>query len=41
MNLLVGGTLDYDRHCRLQFGAYAEVHDELAPSNEEKPRTIP
>ena len=33
--------MDYKHHCKLDFGKYAEVHDEPTPTNGMKSRTRP
>ena len=38
--LLTGVKMDYTRDCRIEVGAYAQVHDDIDPTNPtEKPRT--
>ena len=32
-NIIVGTQLNYTKHCRLPFGAYAQVHDDPDPTN--------
>jgi hypothetical protein len=37
--VLTGDRFDYNKHCRISFGAYAQVHDEPTPSNSQFART--
>jgi hypothetical protein len=37
--VLIGKQFDYNKHCRIAFGAYAQVHDEPTPSNSQFART--
>jgi hypothetical protein len=37
--VLTGERFDYKKHCRIAFGAYAQVHDEPTPSNSQFART--
>jgi hypothetical protein len=37
--VLTGERFDYKLHCRIAFGAYAQVHDEPTPSNSQLART--
>ena len=39
--IITGMKVDYKRHCKLDFGEYAEVHDEPTPTNGMKSRTRP
>ena len=36
--IVTGQQVDYKRHCRFQFGEYAQTHEEL--NNSMNPRTI-
>jgi hypothetical protein len=36
---MTGTTLDYDKNCKLPFGAYVEMHEENNPPNRMKERT--
>jgi hypothetical protein len=38
--IMTGTTLDYNKHCRLPFGAYVETHEENDPTNTMAERTI-
>jgi hypothetical protein len=38
--LIVGNQLSAKLHCRIEFGAYAQVHEENTPTNSMTPRTI-
>ena len=38
-SLVRGRKLDFNRHCRVPFGAYCEVHNEANPSNTSMSRT--
>lgn len=38
--LLTGVKFDYNTHCKLAFGAYAQVHKEHLPTNSQKARTV-
>ena len=37
--IFTGINLDYNKHCKIEFGAYAQVHDETSPTNTTTPRT--
>jgi hypothetical protein len=37
--VLTGERFDYNRHCRIAFGAYAQVHHEPTPTNSQFART--
>ena len=37
---MTGIKLDYNNHCRLPFGSYVQVHDELSLTNSPISRTI-
>ena len=39
-NLMTGIKLDYNKHFRLQFGSYVQVHDEPSLTNSSNTRTI-
>jgi hypothetical protein len=34
--IMTGTTLDYNKHCKLSFGAYVEMHEMNTPTNTEK-----
>ena len=38
--LITGVKFDYTKHCKLPFGAYAQVHEEPSPSNSQVARTV-
>ena len=38
--LITGVKFDYTKHCKLPFGAYAQVHEEPLPSNSQVARTV-
>ena len=38
--LLTGIKMDYNKHCRLQFGAYVPTHEDNNPTNSMDSRTI-
>ena len=38
--LLIGVNFDYNCHCKLAFGAYAQVHEENFPTNSHQARTL-
>ena len=38
--IVKGTKLDMKKHCRIEFGAYAQVYDEHAPTNNMLPRTV-
>ena len=37
--ILTGTVLDFEKHCRLPFGAYVEVHEDNTPTNTMEART--
>ena len=37
--IFTGVQLDFNKHCKIEFGAYAQVHEENEPTNSIKPRT--
>ena len=37
---ITGVKLDYNCHCKLAFGAYAQVHEENLPTNSQQARTL-
>jgi hypothetical protein len=37
---MTGEKFDYNKHCRIEVGAYAQVHEEPHPLNSMQPRTI-
>jgi hypothetical protein len=37
--IMTGMALDFNKHCKLQFGAYAEAHEEYPQTNTMAPRT--
>ena len=39
-HLITGVKFDYTKHCKLPFGAYAQVHEEPQPSNSQVSRTV-
>jgi len=39
-SLISGVPLDFKQHCQLAFGSYAQIHDELAPTNSPNTRTV-
>ena len=39
--IMVGTTINFNCHCRLEFGAYAEVHEYPTPNNSQQYRTEP
>ena len=38
--LITGVKFDYNCHCKLEFGAYAQVHEENLPTNSQQARTL-
>ena len=38
--LITGVKFDYTKHCKLPFGAYAQVNEEPSPSNIQNARTV-
>ena len=38
--IMTGTHLDYDKHCKIQFGAYVQANQENNPSNTNAPQTI-
>ena len=38
--LLTGIKIDYNKHCKLQFGSYIQTHEENNPTNSMDSRTI-
>ena len=38
--LITGVKFDYTKHCKIPFGAYAQVHEEPSPSNSQVARTV-
>ena len=34
--IMTGTTLDFNKHCQLEFGAYAETHERPRPLNSQK-----
>ena len=38
-SIVIRSDLDWNKHCRVLFGSYYEVHDEPDPTNTMKPRT--
>jgi hypothetical protein len=36
---MTGMALDFEKHCKLPFGAYAEAHEEYPQTNTMAPRT--
>ena len=38
--LLTGVRFDYNYHCKLAFGAYAQVHEEIFPKNSQQALTL-
>jgi hypothetical protein len=38
--IMTGQKFDYNKHCRVEIGAYAQVHEETNPKNSMKPKTI-
>ena len=39
-NILTGIQFDYNKHCKLQFGSYAQAHHENSPTNTQSARTV-
>ena len=39
-NLITGIKFDYTKHCKLPFGAYAQVHEEPLPSNSQVAKSV-
>ena len=37
--IISGIKLDYNEHCKMPFGDYAQTHEEDTPHNSMKPRT--
>ena len=38
--IMSGHKLDYNKHCKLPFGAYMQAHEEPTPSNSQQARTV-
>ena len=38
---MTGTTLDYNQHCKIEFGAYAEAHEEPTPMDNMQTRAEP
>ena len=38
---MTGTTIDFKKHCKIEFGAYAKAHDKTFPRNSTQPRTEP
>ena len=39
--IMTGTTLDYKKHCRLEFGSYCETHEHPDKTNDMDPRSLP
>jgi hypothetical protein len=39
-NIMTGIQFDYQKHCKLQFGSYAQVHQEPSPTNTQTACTV-
>ena len=38
--IVTGLTIDYNKHCKLEFGAYVQTHEENAPRNSMTARSL-